>query len=53
MSELIGLAAIYLWVHTAVIVHKKVVGITPYELFVLIAGAVSLLLLIIGLSMNQ
>lgn len=39
---------IYVWVHGAIIVGKKVQGITQYENVVLIVGAVAFVIFIYG-----
>ena len=48
METIIGLLAIYIWVHGSIIVGTKVKGTTTYENVVLIAGLVTLVLLLIG-----
>lgn len=48
MDTLIGLVMIYVWIHGAVIVGKKVKGATSYEKGVLIAAVSTLVLFIVG-----
>lgn len=48
MDSLIGLAMLYVWVHSIVIVVKKLKEPTGYETGVLIAGAIGVVLFIMG-----
>jgi len=43
-----GIAMIYAWVHSIVIISTKTKGTTAYEKFLMIASAVTLGLYIIG-----
>lgn len=45
---LLGLGMMYAWVHSLVIVVKKIQETTPYEAGVLIAGATGFILYVIG-----
>jgi hypothetical protein len=47
-ESILGLVMIYSWVHGAIIVGKKIKGTTQYENGVLIAGAISFTLFVIG-----
>jgi len=50
METLLGLAMFYVWIHGVVVIFKKIDNLTSYEKFVLIAGLVALVLLIIGVA---
>ena len=45
---IIGLAMFYAWVHSVVIIAKKVKGVTAYETVVMIFGAVAFVLYMMG-----
>ena len=45
---ILGITMMYSWVHSAVIVVKKVKGISTYESAVMIFGVVGFLLYVIG-----
>lgn len=49
MEAILGLAMLYAIIHGMVIVGKKISGLTSYEKVVLIVGAVSIGLLLIGI----
>jgi hypothetical protein len=48
METILGLIMLYAWVHSIVIIVKKLKEPTGYETAVLIAGAVGFVLYIIG-----
>lgn len=48
MDTLIGIIVVYLWVHSIIIVAKKVKNQTPYETGVLIGGATFVVLYVLG-----
>ncbi len=48
METILGLAMIYAWIHGAVIVGRKIKGITTYEKVVLIFGAIVFVLYVLG-----
>lgn len=48
METLLGIAMIYLWVHSLVILFKKVDRTTQYENIVLIGGLISIVLFVLG-----
>lgn len=47
-TAIVGLVMIYAWVHSIVIIAKKIQDITSYETVVLIAGATGVGLYILG-----
>ncbi len=48
METILGIIVIYLWVHSIIIVTKKVEGQTAYQTGVLIAGATFVVLYVLG-----
>jgi len=49
MFELIlGLVMIYSWIHSSIIVGKKITGTTQYENVVLIVGLVAFVVFVLG-----
>jgi len=48
MDTLLGIAMIYLWVHSVILVFKKVQGINSYEGFVLVGGLIAFVLFVLG-----
>jgi hypothetical protein len=48
-TVVLGLAAIYSWVHGAIIVGKKITGTTTYENAVLIFGLVMFTIIILDI----
>ena len=52
METILGVVVIYVWIHGAIIVGMKVQDTTTYENAVLIAGAVALVMFILGVVTN-
>jgi len=48
MLEIIGAAMFYSWIHSVIIVSKKLKGATQYEKGVLVAGLVGFILYLAG-----
>lgn len=50
METILGLAMIYAWVHSIVIVSTKVENTTTYEKIVMLIGVTAFVLVVIGLT---
>lgn len=48
METIIGFVMIYAWIHSIVIVSKKISGASTYEVVVMIAGATGFMLYVMG-----
>lgn len=48
METILGFMMFYTWIHSVVIITKKVKGVSTYETAVLIIGASGFLLYLIG-----
>lgn len=48
METILGFVMIYAWIHSVVIVSKKITNVSTYETVVLITGATGFLLYVIG-----
>lgn len=48
METLIGLIMIYAWIHSTVVIFKKIKGLTEYEGVLLWVGFVAFLLFVLG-----
>jgi len=48
MDTLLGIAMLYVWIHSTIIIFKKLGETTSYENVVLIAGLVAVILFVIG-----
>ena len=52
MDTILGLAVMYMWVHSIIIVTNKLKDSTSYEKFVLIGSLVVFVLYVIGTMSN-
>lgn len=52
MEILVGLIALYVWVHSVIIIAPKMKGATQYEKAVLVAGIVAFVLYFLGTAGN-
>lgn len=52
METILGIVMIYAWVHSTVIIARKLVGTTSYEKVVLYASLTAFVLYIIGTLTN-
>lgn len=48
METILGFVMMYAWVHSVVVITKKVKDVSTYETVVLITGATGFLLYVIG-----
>ena len=50
METLLGIVMVYAWVHSIVVIFKKVERTTKYEKAVLIAGFVGFILIVLNVA---
>lgn len=53
MTVLVGLIALYVWIHGAIVLFTKTENLTQYEKVLLIAGGILFILSIIGFASNN
>lgn len=48
METILGFMMIYAWIHSIVIVSKKITNVSTYEVVVMIVGAAGFMLYVMG-----